>query len=105
MENEGGCSPMRRVEICCLQPDEPAAKKRKTTALVTDQPSEEEKVVVEFNQEANLQIQPMLTSCRLQDAATAWPFASFCDRMLWDLFDPRWEARHGALACAGLREC
>lgn len=31
-----------------------------------------------------------------------WPFNSFCEQLVTDLFSPRWETRHGA--AVGLRE-
>lgn len=34
--------------------------------------------------------------------AQEWPFESFCDQLMTDLFSPRWESRHGA--ATALRE-
>lgn len=34
--------------------------------------------------------------------AVHWPFQSICDQFVADLFNPRWETRHGA--AIGLRE-
>lgn len=36
------------------------------------------------------------------DGATSWPFKQFCTKLVADLFNPRWEVRHGA--ATGLRE-
>lgn len=39
---------------------------------------------------------------RLIFQAQEWPFESFCDQLMTDLFSPRWESRHGA--ATALRE-
>ncbi|KAF9189260.1 TATA-binding protein-associated factor mot1 [Haplosporangium sp. Z 11] len=48
--------------------------------------SDSNKVVVE----AKLPVQSVL------ETSTEWPFEGICDILCMDLFDPRWEVRHGA---------
>lgn len=69
-----------------------AADAKKTKTVMTDQPQTEGKVVMEA----------VLDVDRAFEDLNEWPLERFCDELLVELFDKKWEVRHGA--ALGLRE-
>ncbi len=71
---------------------EPTNKKRKTASVVVEQPTTENKVMVDSVPDNTMNMEDMVE----------WPFEPFCDLLMNDLFNTSWEKRHGA--ATGLRE-
>lgn len=69
-----------------------AADGKKTKTVMTDQPQTDGKVVMEA----------VLDVDRAFEDVNEWPLERFCDELLVELFDKKWEVRHGA--ALGLRE-
>lgn len=69
-----------------------SAESRKTKTVMTDQPQTEDKLVVEAVMDVD----------RAFEDLNEWPLERFCDELLVELFDKKWEVRHGA--ALGLRE-
>ncbi|PVU94272.1 hypothetical protein BB561_002692 [Smittium simulii] len=63
---------------------------------ITDQPGHSNKIVIESVKQKALQFSSSDTN------STDWPFEAFVDQLCLDLFESRWETRHGA--CLALRE-
>ncbi|CAH1273032.1 BTAF1 [Branchiostoma lanceolatum] len=74
------------------QGEEPDPKRKRTTAVLVDQPADADRVVMD----------QVLDSSVMFEESEDWPFESFCEVLLNDLFSPSWEVRHGA--GTGLRE-
>jgi TATA-binding protein-associated factor len=68
------------------------ASDKKTKTVLTDQPQQEDKVVMEA----------VLDVDRAFEDVNEWPLERFCDELCVELFDKSWSVRHGA--AVGLRE-
>ncbi|GAQ92914.1 hypothetical protein KFL_011990010, partial [Klebsormidium nitens] len=79
----------REAAYVSREEEGPAAKKQRASkTVVTEQPQDGNKVMVEAVADEDAEE---------DDFAGAWPFSSFCDRLLHEMFDPVWEIRHGAI--------
>lgn len=72
--------------------EEPEIKKRRTTNVLVEQPSQEDMVFMDNVPDNTF----------VWEDACEWPFESLCDQLCQDLFSSAWEVRHGA--ATALRE-